>query len=237
VLKFEKEHPEGLKLEEYPRLADFAEVCEIISRCMGNEPMEFMQAFEKNVSLKHRTAIEDSSVGKAIQFFIKDKKDWEGRMTDLLSHLKLIAISELQIESIKNGRFWPQTASVLSRRINEIKADLRAIGIVIERISTDTSDKQISIKNLNFDNNGKNETGKVEEEQQNKKQDSSSNNHEGKNNFSDTPSCVEKLTRMQIEPNADCIISSSSSSTSVTEIKDAIQEEKSQLKLLATHNR
>jgi DNA polymerase elongation subunit (family B) len=228
VLKFEKEHPEGLKLEEYPRLADFAEVCEIISRCMGNEPMEFMQAFEKNVSLKHRTAIEDSSVGKAIQFFIKDKKDWEGRMTDLLSHLKLIAISELQIESIKNGRFWPQTASVLSRRINEIKADLRAIGIVIERISTDTSDKQISIKNLNFDNNGKNETGKVEEEQQNKKQDSSSNNHEGKNNFSDTPSCVEKLTRMQIEPNADCIISSSSSSTSVTEIKDAIQEEKSQ---------
>jgi hypothetical protein len=102
VLKFEKEHPEGLKLEEYPRLADFAEVCEIISRCMGNEPMEFMQAFEKNVSLKHRTAIEDSSVGKAIQFFIKDKKDWEGRMTDLLSHLKLIAISELQIESIKN---------------------------------------------------------------------------------------------------------------------------------------
>jgi DNA polymerase elongation subunit (family B) len=176
VLQFERNHPEGLQLEEYPRLADFAETCEIISRCMGNEPSAFIKAFERNISLKHRTAIEDSLVGKAIKIFVnkRENKNWEGTMTDLLLKLNGIAFNDLQITNIKNGKLWPQTSSVLSRRINEIKADLRALGILIESISIDTSDKQISIK------------------------------FEHQNNSLKTPPCVTGSSRMPIEPNADC---------------------------------
>ena len=171
VLQFEKEYPEGLQLK------DFAETCEIISRCMGNEPLAFIKAFERNISLKHRTAVEDSLVGKAIKIFVNkpENKNWEGTMTDLLLKLNGIAFNDLQITNIKNSKLWPQTSSVLSRRINEIKADLRALGILIESISTDTSDKQISIK------------------------------VEHQNNSLKTPPCVTGSSRMPIEPNADCV--------------------------------
>ena len=49
VLKYEKEHPQGLELEDYPRLADFAEVGEIVSRCMGNEKMEVYRTHFKEI--------------------------------------------------------------------------------------------------------------------------------------------------------------------------------------------
>jgi hypothetical protein len=52
VLKFQKQNPDGLKLSEYPRLADFAEVGEIISRCMGSKPGKFIEAYFRNIELQ-----------------------------------------------------------------------------------------------------------------------------------------------------------------------------------------
>ena len=49
VLKFQKLNPDGLRLREYPRLADFTEVGEIISRCMGNEPNKFLDAYVRKI--------------------------------------------------------------------------------------------------------------------------------------------------------------------------------------------
>ena len=46
VLQFERDNVEGLKLKEYSRFADFVEIAEIISRCMGNEPGKFIEAVQ-----------------------------------------------------------------------------------------------------------------------------------------------------------------------------------------------
>jgi hypothetical protein len=52
VLKFQKQNPDGLKLSEYSRLADFAEIGEIISRCMGYKPGKFIDAYFRNIDLQ-----------------------------------------------------------------------------------------------------------------------------------------------------------------------------------------
>jgi len=153
VLKYEKEHPKGLELENYPRLADFTEVGEIVSRCMGNKNMVFVEAFRKNIDTRHRKIIDDSPVGQTLEIFVKDQSRgtwnngvWIGTMAELLPILREIARDDLQLESLKNNKYWPQLPNYLSRRINEINPSLRAIGIEVKNISGDNSNKVYSIK-------------------------------------------------------------------------------------------
>ena len=139
-MQYEQQNPEGLKLREYPRLADFAEVCEVISRCMGNPSDQFIRAYFANIELQTREVIESDLVGKAIEIFIKryQKKnkasEWCGTISNLFEPLTEIAENNLKI-NIKNGKLWPQAPNSLSRKINEIKANLREIGIVVEKVS------------------------------------------------------------------------------------------------------
>ena len=150
-MQYEKQNPEGLKLKEYPRLADFAEVCEIVSRCMGNTAGQFIQAYFANIELQTREVIESDLVGKAIEIFInryqkKNKAtEWHGTISNLFEPLTKIANHSLKI-NIKNGKLWPQAPNSLSRKINEIKANLREIGITVEKVSADNNAKQWIIK-------------------------------------------------------------------------------------------
>ncbi|MGA7900646.1 MAG: hypothetical protein WCA39_17500, partial [Nitrososphaeraceae archaeon] len=154
VLNFQSQNPDGLKLGEYPRLADFAEIGEIVSRCIGNEPGKFIEAYFRNIDLQTRDIIENDVVGKAIEIFIDSKEppEWNGTITELLDLLTKIAQDNLKIKT-SNGKLWPQAPNSLSRRINLIKADLRSIGIIIEKDSLNKSDRQWTISRQN--NNGK----------------------------------------------------------------------------------
>ena len=70
---------------------------------------------------------------------------WKGTITELLDLLIKIAQDNLKIKT-SNGRLWPQAPNSLSRRINLVKADLRNIGIVVEKDSLDKSDRQWTIR-------------------------------------------------------------------------------------------
>jgi hypothetical protein len=70
-------------------------------------------------------------------------------MSDLLAEVRDIASTKLNLVSVKNAKYWSQTPNVLSRKINEIKDSLRAIGIEIDRVSGDTSERNYTIKNRN----------------------------------------------------------------------------------------
>jgi DNA polymerase elongation subunit (family B) len=157
VLQFQKENIEGLKLREYPRLADFAEVGEIISRCIGYKPGKFIEAYFRNIDLQTREVVENDVVGKAIEIFINSKVPflWNGTITELLDLLTKIAQDNMNIKT-SNGKLWPQAPNSLSRRINLIKADLRSIGIIVEKDSLDKSDRQWTIRRFitNDNNNG-----------------------------------------------------------------------------------
>jgi hypothetical protein len=121
---------------------------------MGNETRKFIEAYFRNIDLQTRDVVENDVVGKAIEIFIDSRVPplWNGTITELLDLLTKIAQDNLKIKT-SNSKLWPQAPNSLSRRINLIKADLRSIGIVVEKDSLDKSDRQWAIKRL-VTNNG-----------------------------------------------------------------------------------
>ena len=89
--------------------------------------------------MQTREVIESDLVGKAIEIFInryqkKNKaSEWRGTISNLFEPLTEIADNNLKINT-KNGKLWPQAPNSLSRKINEIKANLREIGITVEKV-------------------------------------------------------------------------------------------------------
>lgn len=168
VLRYEKKHPKELQLKEYSRLADFVEVCEIISRCTGHKPGEFFDSYKESRLSQIRKIVESNPVAKALVFFVKSKfkvkrrsqssskatattttkKEWTGSMESLYKILTDIAKSDLKIKNIKNGKVWPQAPNALSRKINKLKDILKCVGVSIEVNSTDTSYKEIIIEEI-----------------------------------------------------------------------------------------
>ena len=80
-------------------MADFAEIGEIISRCMGHDNNKFLDAYYKNIDLQSEEAIAANPVGMAITKFIENRQGWEGTATELLTELEPVAF-ELKINTV-----------------------------------------------------------------------------------------------------------------------------------------
>ena len=137
----------GIRLETRSRMADWEEWCEIIARCMGYQPMEFINAYADNTKLQSDLVLEDRPVARAIVKLVEpmaEVKEWAGLTTTLLGELDEIAAIQLDLNT-KTEKLWPKSASALSRRIAEVKPTLRELGIDIY----DTQDSKTRIKNQN----------------------------------------------------------------------------------------
>jgi hypothetical protein len=131
VLKYRKDHHGGNILNKCPRMADFAEWGEIISRCMGHDDGEFINAYYKNIDDQNDEVIESSPVAEALLLFVgKLKTDhWEGTPTSLLKELTDI-IDQIKPE-LKRSNLWPKASNKLTSKINEIVSNLKEKGIEI----------------------------------------------------------------------------------------------------------
>lgn len=136
-----------------PRLADWAEVCELISRCLGNKPGDFIEAYRRNVGLQTEAAIEDSAIAQAIMSFMEDRPLWEGKMNELLGELEEKATTKLKI-NIRNHKVWPSQANILSRRSKYIKSNLKDLGIIIRPSDEhNTKIKTVVVENTKLQQN------------------------------------------------------------------------------------
>jgi hypothetical protein len=147
-----------LKLQKLPRMAEFAQYGEMISRSMGNKENEFIDAFTENRELQTDQVIEENQIARCLEymFFNKyetmynyaDKKDpyWIGTASQLLGELDSIAMSVNDLHVDVNGRYWPKASHILSRRINEILPILREIGLIIEFEKTKDKTRKRLIK-------------------------------------------------------------------------------------------
>jgi hypothetical protein len=81
------------------------------------------------VELLVEEAIEAHPVGIAIIKFMEDRTEWAGTTTELLAELENIA-TQLKIDT--RDKLWAKAPNVLSRRIKEVKTNLREVGIIIE---------------------------------------------------------------------------------------------------------
>jgi hypothetical protein len=131
----------------YPRMADFAEIAEIISRSMGYPDNKFLDAYYKNMGLQTEQALEASPVATAIIEFMDSRNEWIGTVTELLYELEEIAQTlKVNTKNNSNNKQWPGAPNSLSRKINEVTTNLREIGIIIERpLDTRTNTRLVKI--------------------------------------------------------------------------------------------
>jgi len=135
-----------IQLTELPRMADWAETGEVISRCLGHPEDAFIKAYNRNLAKQNEHALEASPTATAMIRLMEKRmtegftlsecidgvRYFEGTMTDLLLDLKEIAECELGIDT-KDKKSWPQSPQALGNKLNEAATNLREIGIIIER--------------------------------------------------------------------------------------------------------
>jgi hypothetical protein len=119
----------GIEIKSKSRMADFEKYAEVISQCMGYEPMRFINVYHENKKLRTDNVLETSPVARAVIDFMETTERWQGTTPELLAELESIA-PKLKINT-QRERLWPKAANVLARRLNEIKSNLEEVGILV----------------------------------------------------------------------------------------------------------
>ena len=120
-----------IKLNDLPRMADFALWGEAIARAMGYNDLEFIQAYYENIGKQNIEAIEANPLGLAIAKFFADNQELEGSPQEILDaigeccrlRIGLIQITSYgqrrltlsQRDSTKSGlTYWKDWGSVIT---------------------------------------------------------------------------------------------------------------------------
>ena len=123
-----------VKLEELPRMADFAELGELIARCLGYPDGKFTEAYNKNIGFTNVEAVGASAVATAINAFMNTRATWRGKLHELLLKLNETISVRAELVGISKDSEWPKTPRGLTERINEIIPNMSEIGTIIERV-------------------------------------------------------------------------------------------------------
>jgi hypothetical protein len=67
-----------VKLDELPRMADFAEIGELIAICLGYEKGRFTEVYNTNIGFTNEEAINASPVATAIIHLMSTQAVWSG---------------------------------------------------------------------------------------------------------------------------------------------------------------
>ena len=152
VLKYREEHKDEKILKGSPRMADFAEWGEIISRCLGNKDNEFIDAYQDNIDNQNDEIIESTPVAESIILFMDDKEKWEGTPSQLYKFLEDI-ISQVYYD-LRRSNLWPKAANRLTAKINEITPNLLKRNIeIVTGDKNSEGNRVIKIRKLNNDTN------------------------------------------------------------------------------------
>jgi hypothetical protein len=132
---------EGVKLEELPRMADFAVWGIATEVALGGKIGAFMKAYKGSRQDATGVAFEawalaDSFIAFASRY-TKDKP-FEGTPTELWTQL-----ARFVDDDVKHSDAWPKSPAALTNQINPLVSDLLEVGIVVER---DRSSKSRAIR-------------------------------------------------------------------------------------------
>lgn len=139
-----KELYPNIKLNQLGRLADFTRWGYSIAEACGIGGEKFLNAYLKNQSRANQEALASNPVANAIILFTNQVELFEGKVSDLLTELNTVAMQNgIDVKS----PLWAKEANVLSRRLNELKSNLKSEGIEFE-IKHRTQGKIITIEKL-----------------------------------------------------------------------------------------
>jgi hypothetical protein len=113
-----------MRLEQKPRMADFALWATAAEGSLGLIPRAFISAFMGNRESANELALEASPVAATLIEFIQEQGCWNGKSSQLLEELNRRASDEM-----KKQQGWPKRANLLSGAVKRIAPNLRAVGI------------------------------------------------------------------------------------------------------------
>lgn len=118
------------RLDQLPRMADFAKWVVSAEEALPWEKGSFMEAYTRNREMAVDLTLDVDLVGSALLNFMENRDAWEGTPTELLRELSLIID-----EKVVRSHEWPKTAAALSKRIQRAWTSLVQKGIKAERPS------------------------------------------------------------------------------------------------------
>jgi hypothetical protein len=138
-----------VKLNDLPRMADFALWGEAIARALGYKELEFINAYFENIGKQNIEAIDAHPLGQAIaKFFDQEERERE-RASEVLEGSPLEILEQLEVVAEQkkintNHRLWPKSHNALTRRLNQIRSNLLeglGIEVTIVRITKSVKGK------------------------------------------------------------------------------------------------
>jgi hypothetical protein len=120
---------EGIELDEWPRMSDFAEWAIACETALGFKAGDFIKAYTKNIERADDLAIEASPLAQEILALLDAEPAhvWDGTTGDLLKALN--GRLEARKEEPKKVQGWPQSARSLGAKLKELAPNLRRLGL------------------------------------------------------------------------------------------------------------
>lgn len=118
---------ESVKLNELPRMADFAKWSTAAEEAFGFMPGSFQLAYESNLEDAHAVVLDSSPVASLLRKFLErdEHSRWVGTASELLEILGNLRSSG------DSGHGFPKSANGLAGALRRLAPNLRATGIVI----------------------------------------------------------------------------------------------------------
>ncbi len=135
-------------------MADFAVWGEAIARAIGYKPMEFIEAYYRNIGRQNVEAIESNPLAQTLDKFVdswyKEGQEacWQSPTSKVLEKLNKTA-QAYGIDT--SSKLWPKAANSLTKRLRPILSNLReglGIHVVISRNSTGKNKNTSTIRIL-----------------------------------------------------------------------------------------
>lgn len=136
----------SVKLNKLPRMADFCRWGYAIAEALGGHGEQFLREYAANYERQNTEAIESDPVATLTIDFMRNRDQWRGRVSELFVQL----VDMAQEHGIsKHAKSMPPRPNILSRRLNNLKSNLEAVGITFS-IKGESKDSYITLCNENI---------------------------------------------------------------------------------------
>lgn len=119
---------EAVKIDDLPRMADFAAWAVAAEPAFGVPAGTFVEAYRVNRATANTTVLEDSPLSEAVMKLLdaQPKPFWTGKASELLEELK----SHVGEQTLRD-KAWPKAANALTNKLRRLEPSLRAVGVDI----------------------------------------------------------------------------------------------------------
>jgi hypothetical protein len=117
----------AVDLKELPRMADYAEWGEAVSRGLQWEPGKFLTTYNDNRRIATETDLEKTHVGSVMLQIARIGTKWTGSPAKLLA-----AATDAVGKKIASSARWPKTAREFSVELRRIAPQLALHGLIVE---------------------------------------------------------------------------------------------------------